>query len=41
MRQFAVNPFKQSLSFRVMVSPFAFGSLESHTCLFTANILLC
>lgn len=41
MRKFAVNPFKQSFSFRITASPFAFGSLESHTCLFTANILLC
>lgn len=39
MRQFTVNSFKQS--FRVMVTPFCFVSLESHTCLFTANIVLC
>lgn len=39
MRHFAVNPFKRS--FRVMVSPFVFGSPESHICLFISNILLC
>lgn len=39
MRQFTVNSFKQS--FRVMVTVFASVSLESHSCLFIANRLLC